>query len=77
MLAGLGLCCNKDGRRNIFRHLQKFIGLRMIDLHVNIMITEQKKMLAEEKQTKVDVIHEEESNGVIEVVVPEQFSPEK
>jgi hypothetical protein len=41
------------------------------------MITEQKKIMAEEKQTKVDVIQEEESNGVIEVVVPEQFSPEK
>lgn len=49
----------------------------MIDLHVDIMITEQKKMMAEEKQTKVDVIHEEESNGVIEVVVPEQCSPER
>lgn len=39
-------------------------------------ITEQKKMF-EEKQTKVDVIQEEDSNGVIEVPVPEQFSPEK
>lgn len=39
-------------------------------------ITEQKKLL-EEKQTKVEVIQEEESNGVIEVPVPEQFSPEK
>jgi len=47
----------------------------MIDFYVNI-ITEHKK-LAEEKQTKVDVIHEEESNGVIEVHVPEQYSPEK
>lgn len=39
-------------------------------------ITEQKKMF-EDKQTKVDVIQEEDSNGVIEVPVPEQFSPEK
>ena len=42
---------------------------------VNI-ITEHKK-LVEEKQTKVDVIQEEDSNGVIEVLVPEQYSPEK
>lgn len=34
--------------------------------------------MAEEKQTKVDVIQEEESsNGVIEVLVPEQISPDK
>lgn len=39
-------------------------------------VTEQKK-IAEEKQTKVDVIKEEDSNGVIEVPVPEQYSPEK
>ncbi|KAL5235333.1 hypothetical protein ACI65C_002742 [Semiaphis heraclei] len=35
------------------------------------------KKIAEEKQTKVDVIQEEDSNGVIELPVPEQFSPEK
>lgn len=46
-----------------------------IYLYVNI-ITELKK-IAEEKQTKVDVIQEEDSNGVIELPVPEQFSPEK
>lgn len=46
-----------------------------IDFCVNI-ITEHKK-LAEEKQTKVDVIQEEDSTGVIEVHVPEQYSPEK
>jgi len=40
------------------------------------IITELKK-LAEEKQTKVDVITEEESNGTFEFPVPEEFSPEK
>lgn len=47
----------------------------LIDFYVDTII-EQKKLI-EEKQTKVDVIQEEESNGVIEVPVPEQFSPEK
>jgi len=48
----------------------------MNDLYVNQII--ELKKIAEEKQTKVDVIQEEDSNGVIEVLaVPEQFSPEK
>lgn len=33
--------------------------------------------MMEEKQTKVDVIQEEESNGVMEVSTPEEYSPEK
>lgn len=53
---------------DVFRTINRFF-------HKQIIVTEQKK-LAEEKQTKVDVIQEEDSNGVIEVPVPEQFSPE-
>lgn len=47
----------------------------MIDFYVDI-VTEMKK-ITEEKQTKVDVIQEEDTSGVIEVSIPEQFSPEK
>lgn len=47
----------------------------VIDFYIDI-VTEMKKM-TEEKQTKVDVIQEEDSSGVVEVPVPEQFSPEK
>lgn len=48
----------------------------IVHITLSDFITEQKKM-AEEKQTKVDVIQEEEFNGVIEVLVPEQITPEK
>lgn len=47
-----------------------------VNITLSDFITEQKKM-TEEKQTKVDVIQEEESNAMIEVLVPEQITPEK
>lgn len=47
----------------------------VVDFYIDI-VTELKK-LTDEKQTKVDVIQEEEPNGTIEFPVPEEFSPEK